>query len=238
MRECQLVPFLQNMSAAIVADLGKIEQTKKKKKHSSSDSSKKKSKKSKRSGDHADAKKHKHKKRKHNHPTDETEVERQNVEEKPVEQPQKTVIENAADSIVSESDSDSEKEQEPKQNSSSNKPKANYVVTSDRILPQLHRVYDDDVDLKTKMKRRNMALGSIKVNRDYYISDSDEDSDSDDDYDSNSKYEWHQKLPHTTVYKKKVESGEWQVKTGRLTVEELIRLEKRIKKIGRVSYMQ
>ncbi|KAI9497968.1 Myb-like DNA-binding domain-containing protein [Zychaea mexicana] len=105
------------------------------------------------------------------------------------------------------------------------------TLTHNRILPTLHYVYDDGVDMKTQIKDRRMVIATVKVNRDYYISDSDEESDSDDD--GSPEYPWHEKMTDRKQLKAKVDSGEWKVKMGRFTIEELIKLEKRIKKIGR-----
>ncbi|KAI8148166.1 hypothetical protein BJV82DRAFT_709812 [Fennellomyces sp. T-0311] len=217
----------------------KGDSSKRKKKHSRDDLVKKKSKKHKDNSTKKKSKKSKHneghaevKKRKHNHPEDEAETvaKKRKVQEKPVEEPPIATTDIATDKVISDSDSDSEQEQVPNQTAHNKK---NYVVESNRILPALHRVYDDDVDLKTKMKGRGMVYAKIKVNRDYYMSDSDEESDSDDEY-AYTKYEWHAaKSNDGKKVKKMVDSGEWPIKTGRFTVDELLRLEKRIKKIGR-----
>ncbi|KAI7848060.1 hypothetical protein BDC45DRAFT_325965 [Circinella umbellata] len=107
-------------------------------------------------------------------------------------------------------------------------------LTQNRILPKLHFVYDDGVDMKTQMKNRNMVYSTIRVNRDYYISDSDESSDSDDNYEGEPRCQWHRKVyHHPEKVREKVKKGEWDIKTGKFSVDELLRLEKRIKKIGR-----
>ena len=155
-----------------------------------------------------------------------------------------TSYQSASDSDSSDDDNDDNKNNPNKSKTKTTSKKKEKkekeqkrgTLTQNRILPQLHYVYADGVDMKTQMKNRSMAYATIKVNRDYYISDSDEASDSDDDYDEEPHCEWHRKVYHRPEkVKEKVKNGEWNIKTGKFSLEELIRLEKRIKKIGRVS---
>ncbi|KAI9263418.1 hypothetical protein BDA99DRAFT_605045 [Phascolomyces articulosus] len=136
---------------------------------------------------------------------------------------------------ASDSDSDdNEKTNQMNKRTTVQKRNKPATLTQNRILPHLHFVYEDTVDKKSQIKNRRMIHADIKVNRDYYISDSDEESDSDDDYSGAPLCEWHRKVYiNPEKIKSKVKNGEWNIKTGKFSVEELIKLEKRIKKIGR-----
>ncbi|KAI8339630.1 hypothetical protein BC941DRAFT_511980 [Chlamydoabsidia padenii] len=99
---------------------------------------------------------------------------------------------------------------------------------------QHHMMYRDKTqEAKVEYARRFVdEADKYTVTRDFFVSDSESDTDSDDDY-STPPPSWHDCVANGAVSRQMMLDGKWDVKTGRFTKEEAIRLEKRLKKICR-----
>ncbi|KAF7728134.1 RNA polymerase I enhancer binding protein [Apophysomyces ossiformis] len=119
---------------------------------------------------------------------------------------------------------------------SSNSDKENSVLQIHRLKPFLHRQYTDEMNAKKRYKNRLVDLG-LKVNPDFFISDSESDTDSDASYNGEPELEWHKKVENHTKIRKKMQERGWTIQTGPWNQNELLRLEKRIKKLARRENM-
>ncbi|SAM04108.1 hypothetical protein [Absidia glauca] len=99
---------------------------------------------------------------------------------------------------------------------------------------QRNRMYrNKERDSKEEYARRFVDdADKYNVQHDFFISDSESESDSGDDY-SGEPLPWHANAYNTEALRKKVEEEGWKLRGGRITRQEDIRLEKRIKKICR-----
>ncbi|KAG0191846.1 RNA polymerase I enhancer binding protein [Apophysomyces sp. BC1034] len=101
-----------------------------------------------------------------------------------------------------------------------------------RLNRFLHREYSTDVDAKKRFKRR-LVDHNKKIDPDFFISDSESDSDSDASYNGEPELEWHRKIENHAIIRKKTEENGWPIQTGPWNQNDLLRLEKRIKKLAR-----
>ncbi|KAI9320127.1 hypothetical protein BX666DRAFT_1919433 [Dichotomocladium elegans] len=103
---------------------------------------------------------------------------------------------------------------------------------ADRLTPFWHTEYVGDVDPRIKYAK-NVVLSLPKVHQNYFISDSESETDSEDDYSKEPEVEWHRSTTQQYKVRKMVQEGKWKVQQGVWFEDERIRLEKRLKKIGR-----
>ncbi|CAO3599093.1 unnamed protein product [Absidia cylindrospora] len=98
---------------------------------------------------------------------------------------------------------------------------------------QWQRMYRNKNGGATEYMRRYVdEADKINVHHDFFISDSDSESDSNDDY-SDPPLPWHNGILNGSLLKKALATKNWNLKTGRFSRAEDIRLEKRVKKICR-----
>lgn len=138
----------------------------------------------------------------------------------------------------SASDTDEEENEVEDRNNDKQKKKKKYRTTNHRLIPMMHAVYDSDVDAKVQYDRRRVRQSNHKVNPDFFISDSESDTDSDASYSHEPDLPWHRSIDRHAKIREKVAKEGWNVKTGKWSADERLKLEKRIKKICRVSLVK